>query len=117
VNARKKTPGPDMGGLQDDWNRVAQLRQEEHAPPAPEASSAPAPARKAGPSAAAAKSADPPAMSRRSWYAEQDAVEALAAAVEEVHFATRVPKHTIVSELFRAAAAAAPKVQKKLSHE
>lgn len=112
MNARKKTE-PDMGGLQDDWNRVAQLRQE-NAPPAPTTSPEPAPAPQADP---AAKSADSPAMSRRSWYAEQDAVEALAKTVEELHFATRAPKHQVVSELFRAAVAAAPKVQKKLSHE
>lgn len=114
MNARKKS-APDMGGLKDDWNRVARLRQEEHAAPA-EPAPATAPDCKSA-SSSAARSASAPAMSRRSWYAEKEAVDALAAAVEELHFATRVPKHTIVSELFRAAAAAAPKVHKKLSHE
>lgn len=109
--ARKKTTGPDMGGLKDDWNRVAQLRQEEHTPPAPEAAPAPKPVAptKAGQEA--------PEMSRRSWYAEKEAVDALAAAVDDIHFATRAPKHEIVSALFHAAAAAAPKVRKKFSHE
>lgn len=112
MNARKKTSAPDMGGLKDDWSRVAKLRQEENAPPAPTADPAPKPT---APAKAETKEApEAPVMSRRSWYAEQEAVEALAAAVDEVHFATRVPKHAIVSELFRVAAAAAPKVERKL---
>lgn len=107
--ARKKTTQPDLGGLKDDWNRVAQLRQEEHTPPAPAAEPPPKPA------APAKAGQEAPKMSRRSWYAEREAVDALAAVVDDIHFATRAPKHEIVSELFRAAAAAAPKVQKKLS--
>lgn len=110
MNARKKTE-PDLGGLKDDWNRVAQLRQEEHAPPEPPAA-APTPT-----PTATSKSTDAPAMSRRSWYAEKESVDALAAAVDDIHFATRAPKHEIVSALFRAAAAAAPKVSKQFSHE
>lgn len=111
MSARKKTSGPDMGGLKDDWTRVTKLRQEEQGPPPPEpTSAAPAPTR---PRPGKAESA--PVMSRRSWYAEQDAVESLATVVDDIHFATRAPKHQIVSELFRAAVAAAPKVEKKLS--
>ncbi|GAA1073111.1 hypothetical protein GCM10009665_79270 [Kitasatospora nipponensis] len=57
--------------------------------------------------------ADPPApelvnaeveMTRRSWYAEREAADALARAVDALHFATRVPKHQVVSLLFRLAA-------------
>lgn len=100
-----------MGGLKDDWSRVAQLRQEEHTPPAPAADPAP----KLPVPAETRQEA--PEMSRRSWYAERGAVDALAAAVDDIHFATRAPKHEIVSALFHAAAAAAPKVRKKFSHE
>ncbi|MBB6122183.1 hypothetical protein [Nocardiopsis algeriensis] len=112
MSAAKKPSPPDMSGLKDDWNRMSGLRRAEKTgeaapPPVP-----PKPARQA--KQQPAKPVEQPMMSRRSWYAEQDAVEALAAAVDEVHFATRVPKHTIVSELFRVAAAAAPKVEKKL---
>lgn len=113
MNARKKTSGPDMGGLKDDWTRVTKLRQEEQGSPPPEPVSAtPEPSR---PRPGKAEKTSGPVMSRRSWYAEQDAVESLAAVVDDIHFATRAPKHQIVSELFRAAAAAAPKVEKKLS--
>jgi hypothetical protein len=43
-------------------------------------------------------------MTRRSWYAEKTASDALARAVDDLHFATREPKHRIVSALFRLAA-------------
>ncbi|WP_327075684.1 hypothetical protein OG196_44120 (plasmid) [Kitasatospora purpeofusca] len=45
-----------------------------------------------------------PEMTRRSWYAEKDASDALARAVDDLHHATREPKHVIVSALFRLAA-------------
>ena len=124
MNAKRKAAAaPDMGGLTDDWGRLAAIRQSEHgqeetqAPaPAPEPPKAAAPARAAKPepepeTAAAASTA----MTRRSWYASADAAEELARVVDDIHHATRVPKHEVVSELFRAAVAAAPRVQKKLS--
>lgn len=114
MSAARKPGQPDMSGLKDDWNRMSGLRRAEQAGEAA-TPSPPARQKTQQPRTPAAKPAETPTMSRRSWYAEQDAVEALAAAVDEVHFATRVPKHTIVSELFRVAAAAAPKVEKKLT--
>lgn len=115
------TPGPpDLSGLKDDWNRMSGLRRAEHSEeppdrPAPEQPAAPpAPTKKRTPTAAV-PSGQEPTMSRRSWYAEQEAVEALAEVVDDIHYATRKPKHQVVSELFRAAVAAAPRVQKKLS--
>ena len=121
MSASSKKPGPpDMSGLKDDWNRMSGLRRAEHAEePAPEPKTSPPtplPTSKRPPAPVSPPSVgEGPQMSRRSWYAEQDAVEALAAAVDDIHHATRKPKHQVVSELFRAAAAAAPKVQKKLS--
>lgn len=117
------TPGPpDLSGLKDDWNRMSGLRRAEHsedapAQPAPEQPAAPpAPTKKRRtPTAAVPSGQEEPTMSRRSWYAEQEAVEALAEVVDDIHYATRKPKHQVVSELFRAAVAAAPRVQKKLS--
>lgn len=58
--------------------------------------------------------AERPAMTRRSWYTRVEAVEALAAAVDDIHFATRVPKYEVVAALMEAAVAQAPKVQAKL---
>lgn len=115
MNSRKKPEPPDMSGLKDDWNQMSRLRRESEGtdPQNSPEPSPPAPARPQTPRTKAPP--ESPVMSRRSWYAEKEAVEALAEAVEDLHFATRVPKHTIVSELFRQAAAAAPKVQKKLS--
>jgi hypothetical protein len=43
-------------------------------------------------------------MTRRSWYVTKDASDALAAAVDDIHFATRAPKHAIASALFKLAA-------------
>ena len=98
---RKAASTPDMGGLTDDWGKLAAIRKEE--------TQAPAPAPKT-PKAAASTS-----MTRRSWYASADAAEELARVVDDIHHATRAPKHEVVSELFRAAVAAAPRVERKLS--
>jgi hypothetical protein len=38
-------------------------------------------------------------MDRRSWYMPRESADALAAAVEEMHFTTRRPKHVIVAAL------------------
>ena len=112
--------GPDMGGITDDWTRLAKMREEEHAQgktaqqpeaPAPE----PQPAVAKRPKQESKEASEGPKMTRRSWYADAEAVAALAAAVDDIHHATRVPKHEVVSELFQAAVAAAPRVEKKLA--
>lgn len=96
--AKKRAPAaPDMGGLHDDWVKVAKLRQDAGATPPDHPAPAPA---------AAAR----PTMTRRSWYVEQEAADALAAAVDDVHYATRVPKHIVASALMRAAAAQADQI-------
>ncbi|QKW32581.1 hypothetical protein HUT17_05520 (plasmid) [Nocardiopsis flavescens] len=107
---RKAAPAPDMGGLTDDWQKMTSLRQGEHG-----RQEAPTPAAPVMAPAPEASRSGPGAMTRRSWYASADAVEALAKAVDDIHHATRAPKHAVVSELFRAAAAAAPHVQQKLA--
>lgn len=38
-------------------------------------------------------------MDRRSWYMPRDSAEALAAAVDDLHWSTRRPKHEIVAAL------------------
>ncbi|MCZ2527503.1 hypothetical protein [Streptomyces sp. HB2AG] len=39
------------------------------------------------------------AMDRRSWYMPREVADALASAVEELHFTTRRPKHVIMTAL------------------
>jgi hypothetical protein len=38
-------------------------------------------------------------MDRRSWYMPRESADALAAAVEELHYATRRPKHVILAAM------------------
>ena len=107
---RKASATPDMGGLTDDWGRLAAIRQSEHEQ---EETQAPAVSKATKPEPEAAPPS--PEMTRRSWYANAAAVEELARVVDDIHHATRVPKHEVVSELFRAAVAAGPRVEKKLA--
>jgi hypothetical protein len=53
-------------------------------------------------------------MTRRSWYVTQEASDALAAAVDDIHFATRAPKHAIASALFKLAASNGHLVERTL---
>lgn len=36
-------------------------------------------------------------MQRRSWYLDRDSADALATVVDELHFATRRPKHEVLA--------------------
>ncbi|MET8832030.1 hypothetical protein ABZX40_40545 [Streptomyces sp. NPDC004610] len=55
------------------------------------------------------------ATTRRSWYTTAEAADALAAMVDDIHHATRVPKHQVVAALFEAAVAQGPRVQARLA--
>lgn len=115
---KKASSTPDMGGLADDWGKMTAMRQSEHAQEQTE--EAPEPARKTAPPARPGPKTEPKAttgtaMTRRSWYASADAAEELARVVDDIHHATRAPKHQVVTELFLAAVAAAPRVEEKLS--
>lgn len=111
-----------MGGLTDDWGKLAAIRKSEHGqdpapePKTPQETTSSAQAAKPEPEPTMAP-ASGPSMTRRSWYASSDAVQELARVVDDIHYTTRVPKHEVVSELFKAAVAAAPRVEKKLSKE
>lgn len=109
---RRAASAPDMGGLTDDWGKLAAIRKSAHGQ---EETQAPPPAPKTPKAEPAPAAAASTSMTRRSWYASADAAEELARVVDDIHHATRAPKHEVVSELFRAAVAAAPRVQKKLS--
>ncbi|MGW8529095.1 MULTISPECIES: hypothetical protein [Nocardiopsidaceae] len=112
--AKKKASSvPDMVGLTDDWGKMTAMRQGEHGQ---EEKEAPAPVAKAAPPARPEPKAPAATeMTRRSWYASAEAAEELARVVDDIHHATRTPKHEVVSALFRAAVAAAPRVEKQLS--
>ncbi|MFF7366046.1 hypothetical protein [Streptomyces sp. NPDC008125] len=56
------------------------------------------------------------AMTRRSWYTRATAVDAFQRAVDDIHHATRTPKHEVVAALLEAAAGQADRVQRRLSH-
>lgn len=52
---------------------------------------------------------------RRSWYTTADAADAFSAAVDDIHHATRVPKHAVVAALMQAAVDQASRVERDLS--
>ncbi|MFF8577060.1 hypothetical protein ACF06L_38140 [Streptomyces sp. NPDC015408] len=53
-------------------------------------------------------------MDRRSWYMPKESADALAAAVEELHFATRQPKHVIMAALVSVALEQLPAVEQRI---
>ncbi|MFG3223091.1 hypothetical protein [Streptomyces sp. NPDC048185] len=54
------------------------------------------------------------AKTRRSWYTSAAAADAFQAVVDDIHHATRVPKHEVVAALLEAAVEQAPAVEKRL---
>jgi hypothetical protein len=54
-------------------------------------------------------------MDRRSWYMPKASADALSAAVENLYFATRRPKHEILAALVDAALSEYPAVQDRLT--
>jgi hypothetical protein len=54
-------------------------------------------------------------MDRRSWYMPKATADALSAAVDELFFATRRPKHEILAALVDAALSEYPAVQARLT--
>lgn len=105
--ARKKPAAPDMGGLKDDWGRLTEMRRQEHEQQS-------APEEEPTPSSPSQPSAARPTMTRRSWYVERDVADAVQAAVDDIHFSTRVPKNVVLSRLLQEAVAHADEVAKNL---
>ena len=56
-------------------------------------------------------------MDRRSWYMAKQTADALAAVVEDLHFATRKPKHVVLSELVAVALEHQAEVERRLLGE
>ncbi|MGW1870411.1 hypothetical protein ACWCPS_33305 [Streptomyces mauvecolor] len=53
-------------------------------------------------------------MTRRSWYVPTDTGDAFQRAVDDIHHATRAPKHEVVAALMEAAVAQAARVERML---
>ncbi|WP_047892958.1 hypothetical protein [Micromonospora sp. RV43] len=55
----------------------------------------------AAPASAAVRPATPAAveMDRRSWYMRRDVADSLARALDDLHYATRAPKHVILAAI------------------
>ncbi|WP_433860096.1 hypothetical protein [Streptomyces kronopolitis] len=64
---------------------------------------------------AKARQAARESKTRRSWYTSSDAADLFQVAVDDIHHATRVPKHEVVAALLEAAVGQAERVQRKLS--
>ncbi len=105
--ARKKPAAPDMGALKDDWGRLTEMRRQEH-------EQQNAPEETPTPPSSSQSSAARPTMTRRSWYVDSEVADAFQAAVDDIHFATRVPKNVVVSRLLQAATERADEVAKNL---
>lgn len=58
----------------------------------------------------------PREMDRRSWYMPRASADALAEAVEGLHWQTRQPKHVILAALIEAALQQRDQVARRLSH-
>ncbi|MGW7711594.1 hypothetical protein [Streptomyces sp. NPDC054771] len=56
------------------------------------------------------------AMTRRSWYTRAAAVDAFQQTVDDIHHATRTPKHEVVAALLEAAVGQSDRVRRSLSH-
>lgn len=56
-------------------------------------------------------------MDRRSWYMAKQTADALAAVVEDLHYATRKPKHVVLSELVAVALEQRAEVERRLLGE
>lgn len=54
------------------------------------------------------------AMDRRSWYMPKQTADALADAVETLHYETRQPKHAVLAELVAVALENLPDIQQRL---
>ncbi|MFB8044174.1 hypothetical protein ACFC8F_23170 [Streptomyces hydrogenans] len=54
-------------------------------------------------------------MTRRSWYLKTSSADEFQAAVDDIHHATRVPKHEVVAALLEAAVAQRERVETRLA--
>lgn len=91
---RQAVPPPDMSGLSSANPLLSRFGADVPGP-------APAAPATAVPKSRSAGSE----MDRRSWYMPKASADALAAAVEDLHFATRQPKHAVLAAIVEVALA------------
>jgi hypothetical protein len=105
--SKKDVGAPNMSGL-DELARLGQRFSDPVSTPPPAAVASES-------SPEARRRPQKTAMVRRSWYLPQEAAERLSEAVEELHYATRAPKHVVLAELVAAALEHLDGVQARLA--
>lgn len=103
---RQPVPPPDMSGL-SGANPLLSRFGADVPGPAPAARAVP-PARRAD---------APPTMDRRSWYMSKAVADALAEEVDELHYATRRPKHEVLAALIAVAMEHRDEVRARLTEK
>lgn len=59
----------------------------------------------------------PPPMTRKSWYMRQDVADELVAAVDDLHYQTRLPRHEVLAALAAVALGHRAEIQARLTRE
>ena len=108
----KQLPPPANGGDLTALLRSIHARTDDGEAPAPQTPAPAAPAATQRP--ARAKNT---AMDRRSWYMPKETADALAAALEELHWSTRQPKHVIMAALVSVALEQLPAVEERVKRQ
>lgn len=101
----KQLPPPGGGRDIEAMLRRRRVQTDDEAPPVEP---------KPQPAAAAPRGGG---MDRRSWYMAKQTADALAAVVEDLHYATRKPKHVVLSELVAVALEHQAEVERRLKGE
>lgn len=107
---RKDLPAPDTDVLSRRFSLGAAPEPQPLVPPQPPSSTEPksTPQRERG---------EPAGMVRRTYYYAQDAADALAEAVDRIHYDSRgrIPKHLVLAEIVRAGVAQTDRIAARLS--
>ena len=114
MSSRNPTPPPDMSSLTGGPNALlGRFGNRGGTPAAPEPASPPAPA----PKVPAKRKPSDDTMDRRSWYMSKTVADALAEEVDELHFATRRPKHEVLAALVTVAIEHRDEVRARLADQ
>lgn len=113
---RKELPPPSNGGDLTALLRARHARTDDSDAPAQQAP-APVPAPAAPEPAQRPARAKGPAMDRRSWYMPKESADALGVVLEDLHWATRQPKHVILAALVDVALAHVDEVRGRFDAE
>lgn len=111
MSPRNPTPPPDMSSLTGGPNAL--LGRFGNRGGAPDPAPAPPPA----PKVPARRKPSDDTMDRRSWYMSKAVADALAEEVDELHFATRRPKHEVLAALIAVAMEHGDEVRSRLADQ